>query len=143
MSDRILGGVGLALAIFFAWSTTLIQESFMTDVVGPKAFPLIIAAVLGAASLVFLFKPDPAPLWPPLNRLAEIGFAVLVCFLYAKVLTELGFIISTTLAAGYLTWRLGTRPLQSVVVGVATAVGIYVVFRLILGLSLATGPFGF
>ena len=143
MSDRVLGGIGLALAIFYAWSATLIQESFMTDAIGPKVFPWIIAVILGLCSLYFLLKPDPEPSWPSFNRMAEIGFAVLVSFLYAWVLPELGFLISTTLASAYLTWRLGTRPLMSVVVGVATAVGIYVVFRLILGLSLAEGPWGF
>ena len=143
MSDRVLGGIGLALAIFYAWSATLIQESFMTDAIGPKAFPWIIATILGLCSLYFLLNPDPEPRWPSVNRLAEIGFAVIVSFLYAWVLPELGFVVSTTLASAYLTWRLGTRPLMSVVVGAATAVGIYIVFRLLLGLSLAEGPWGF
>ncbi|MBB3713528.1 putative tricarboxylic transport membrane protein [Limimaricola variabilis] len=143
MSDRILGVIGLSLALFFAVSAALIQESFMTDAIGPKAFPYIISAVVALASLVFLFSPDPEPAWPAFNRLAEIGFAVAVSFLYAWVLPELGFLISTSLAAGYLSWRLGTAPLPAVAVGVGTSVGIYVVFRLILGLSLAEGPFGF
>ena len=62
---------------------------------------------------------------------------------YALLLPELGFVIATALAATYLTWRLGTRPLWSLVLAAATAVGIYVIFRLILGLSLAQGPLGF
>ena len=143
MSDRVLGGIGLALAIFFAWAATLIQESFMTDAVGPKVFPWIIAGLLAICSLVFLLNPDPEPRWPSFNRLAEIGFAALVSFLYAWVLPELGFLIATALASAYLTWRLGTTPLMSLVVGLSTSVGIYVVFRLILGLSLARGPLGF
>lgn len=98
---------------------------------------------MAIASLYFLLRPDPEPQWPGLNRLAEIGFAIVVTFLYALVLPDLGFLISTTLAAGYLTWRLGSTVLQSVVIGVSTSAGIYVVFRLILGLSLAEGPLGF
>ncbi|PZX10272.1 putative tricarboxylic transport membrane protein [Palleronia aestuarii] len=143
MSDRILGGIGLALAIFYAISAAMIQESFMTDAIGPKTFPYIISAVIAIASLVFICRPDPNPAWPALNRLAEIGFAVVVTMLYAWVLPELGFLISTALAAGYLTWRLGTTPLASILVGVGTSVGIYVVFHLVLGLSLAEGPLGF
>lgn len=143
MSDRILGGIGLTLSLFYIWAATLIQESFASDAIGPKTFPIIIAVVMALASLVFILRPDPEPRWPSLNRLAEIFFAVVVTFLYAWVLPELGFLISTALAAGYLTWRLGTRPLPSVLVGVLTSLGIYVVFRMILGLSLASGPFGF
>jgi len=143
MSDRIFGGIGIFLAVFYAWQASLIQESFLSDPVGPKIFPYIISTVMALSSVYFLIKPDPEPHWPRAGRLAEIGFAALVMIAYAQALPEFGFLISTAIAAGYLTWRLGTQPLQSVVVGIATSLGIYVVFRLILGLSLARGPFGF
>lgn len=143
MSDRVFGGIGLVLALFFAWQASIIQESFLSDVVGPKMFPYIIATIMGIASIYFLLKPDPEPDWPNTGRLVEIGFAALVMFAYALALPQLGFVIATALAATYLTWRLGSRPLESVIIGVATSVGIYVVFRLLLGLSLARGPFGF
>jgi putative tricarboxylic transport membrane protein len=52
-------------------------------------------------------------------------------------------VIATAIAAAYLTWRLGTGLLWSVLYGVLTALGIYVVFHLVLGLSLAEGPLGF
>ncbi|WP_376873887.1 tripartite tricarboxylate transporter TctB family protein [Albirhodobacter sp. R86504] len=143
MSDRIFGVIGLLLAIGFAWAALIIEESFLSDSVGPKAFPLIIATVLGISSLVIALKPDAEPAWPPLMRLVEIGAAVVALMLYASVLPSFGFVISTALAASYLTWRLGTAPLQAVLVGVLTSVGIYVVFHLVLGLSLAKGPLGF
>ncbi len=143
MSDRIFGGIGLILAVFFAWQASIIQESFLSDAVGPKAFPYIIAVLMGVASIWFLLKPDPEPHWPRAGRLAEIGLAALVMLAYAEALPMLGFIIATTLAAGYLTWRLGSRPLESIVIGVGTSIGIYVIFRLVLGLSLAEGPLGF
>jgi len=143
MSDRIFGGIGLVLAVFFAWQASVIQESFLTDAVGPKMFPYIIAALMGIASLYFLIKPDPQPHWPTAGRLAEIALAGLVMIAYALALPELGFLIATAVASAYLTWRLGSKPLQSLIIGVATSGGIYVVFRLILGLSLARGPFGF
>lgn len=143
MSDRIFGGVGLVLAIIFAWQATIIQESFMTDAVGPRVFPYLIAGAMAISSVWFLVKPDPEPHWPSFGRLAEIGLAAAVMFAYAVLLPQLGFIIATALAAGYLTWRLGSTPLQSVIIGIATSVGIYVVFHLLLGLSLARGPLGF
>jgi putative tricarboxylic transport membrane protein len=69
--------------------------------------------------------------------------AALVMFAYALALPELGFGISTALAAAYLTWRLDSPPLQAILAGVLISGGLWVVFRLVLGLSLARGPLGF
>lgn len=143
MSDRIFGGIGFVIAIFFAWQASIIQESFLTDAVGPKVFPYIIAAVMGISSVYFLLKPDPEPHWPRAGRLAEIGLAVLVLAAYAELLPVAGFVVATAIAAAYLTWRLGSRPIESLIIGIATSVGIYIIFHLVLGLSLARGPFGF
>ena len=143
MSDRIFGGIGLVIAIFFAWQASVIQESFLTDAVGPKVFPYIIAVVMGISSVYFLVKPDPEPHWPRAGRLAEIGLAVLVLAAYAELLPVAGFVTATAIAAAYLTWRLGSRPVESLIIGIATSVGIYIIFHLVLGLSLARGPFGF
>jgi putative tricarboxylic transport membrane protein len=143
MSDRVFGGIGLALAIFFIFQATQIELSFITDPVGPRVFPIIIGLVLGITSVVVILRPDDAPGWPAATRLFEIAVAVAVMIAYAILLPDLGFLIATALAAAFLTWRLGTKPLQSLVAGVAISVGIYVVFRLILGLSLARGPLGF
>ena len=115
----------------------------MVDVVGPRAFPYIVGTVLGICSLYFILRPDDEPAWPLFRDFTEIVFAAAVMLLYAWMLPEFGFLISTVFATAYLTWRLGTKPLWSLVTGVLTSGGIYVVFHLILGLSLAKGPFGF
>ncbi len=142
MSDRIFGGFGLALAVFYIWAASIIKDSFMVDVIGPRAFPYIVGSVLFICSLYFIVRPDDEPKWPALNGLMEIMVGAAVLFVYSWALPEIGFLISTVFATAYLTWRLGTTPLWSFVTGVGTSVGIYVVFHLILGLSLAKGPFG-
>lgn len=143
MSDRIFGLAGLALAAFFIWSATLIELSFISDPVGPRTFPVIIGSVLGLSSFIILIRPDAEPRWPKFSRLAEIAGAVVVMVAYALLLPEAGFVIATAAAAAVLTWRLGTAAHWSLAVGVLTSLGIYVVFHLILGLSLARGPLGF
>lgn len=143
MNDRVLGGIGLVLAAFFVWRATLIELSFISDPVGPRTFPIIICVGLALASLVMLLKPDAAPKWPAASRLFEIAMATAVMVAYALLLSDVGFVITTAVAAAYLSWRLGTAPLWALVSGVATSLGIWVVFRLILGLSLASGPLGF
>lgn len=143
MSDRIFGGIGLLLAILFVWAAFHIELSFISDPVGPRTFPIIVAVVMALASLVIIIKPDAAPQWPRAARLLEIAVAAGVMVAYAMALPIVGFLFATAIAAAFLTWRLGTTPVWSVISGVLTSVGIYVVFHLILGLSLARGPFGF
>lgn len=143
MSDRIFGVVGLLLAIGYVFAALAIEESFLSDAVGPKAFPLLLAAVLGISSLVIALRPDAEPDWPSLGRLVEIAAAVVVMMLYAQMLPVAGFVLATAFAAGYLAWRLGSGLIEAVLTGIGTSVGIYVIFHLVLGLSLAKGPWGF
>jgi putative tricarboxylic transport membrane protein len=143
MSDRIFGVVGILLSIGYVFAAFAIEESFLSDAVGPKAFPLIIAAILGLSSLAIVLRPDPEPHWPALGRLVEIAAAIVVMVLYAEMLPVAGFVIATAFAAAYLAWRLGSSVIEAVLVGIGTSVGIYVIFHLVLGLSLARGPFGF
>ena len=143
MSDRIFGVFGVLLAIGFAIAASQINESFLSDAVGPKAFPYIIATVLGLASAVIAFRPDPEPVWPPLGQFLEIVAAVVVMILYSQFLPVIGFVIATAFASAYLSWRLGSSILGSCLTGLGTSVGIYTVFHLMLGLSLARGPLGF
>ncbi|WP_321368180.1 tripartite tricarboxylate transporter TctB family protein [uncultured Desulfuromusa sp.] len=143
MSDRIFGLFGLALAAFYFWATSIIPDSFMIDVVGPRTFPYIVGTVLTICSLYILLRPDAEPDWPNLTNFIEVIFATAVMFLYGWALSKVGFVIATVFATAYLSWRLGTKPLSSLVTGIATSAGIYLVFHLILGLSLAKGPLGF
>ena len=143
MSDRIFGGLGVVLAAFYIWQATLIRESFIQDPIGPKTFPIIIGALLGVAGLVMILQPDSDPAWPSAGRFLEIAMATGVMVAYAMVLKDVGFVIATAVASAYLAWRLGASIMAAVLSGVSIAAGIYVIFHLILGLSLARGPLGF
>jgi putative tricarboxylic transport membrane protein len=110
---------------------------------GPKTFPIIIGILVGLSSLAILLKPDDEPEWPDFSRFFEIGLTVAVMLAYAYALPVAGFVVSTAVAASYLSWRLGTPPAKAAIAGIAISVGIYAVFHLILGLSLARGPWGF
>lgn len=142
-SDRVFGAVGLALAGFYVWQATQIELGFSSDPLGPRSFPIIIGGVMALASVYPLVRPDPRPDWPAGGRLLEIAFAVAVLVAYALALPQVGFVLATAVAAAILSWRLGSRPLGAALAGIGISVGIYVVFHLILGLSLARGPWGF
>jgi putative tricarboxylic transport membrane protein len=143
MSDRLLGGVMLALALAFVAGAMQIKSAIVFDALGPKSFPIIIGVLLALASLYPLFRPDPEPDWPPPARGLEIVAALGVMIAYALLLEPLGFVVATALAAAVLSWRLGASLAIAAIAGVGIAIGIYVVFHLVLGLSLARGPLGF
>ena len=142
-SDRVLASIGIALAAFFIWQATEIQVSFISDPVGAKVFPIIIASALAIACLFMLIRPDAPATWPKAGRLLEIAVAVGVLFAYSIALPEVGFVVSTVIASAYLAWRLGTPFMWAVVAGFVISLTLYVIFHLVLGLSLARGPLGF
>jgi putative tricarboxylic transport membrane protein len=143
MSDRIFGAVCLVLGLAFIYGATQIQTGFIVDPLGPRMFPIIIGGIMVLGAIVPLLKPDPAPDWPAKRAIGEIVLVLAVLVAYALTLTLVGFVPATTVAAAIISWRLGARPMWAAVTGIGVAVGIYVVFHLILGLSLARGPLGF
>lgn len=143
MSDRLFGAVAVVGGLLFIWGALQIQTGLLVDPLGPQTFPVIIGATLAIAGLYPLFRPDPEPQWPGVARAVEILVAVAVLVAYALILDVAGFVLATALAAAALSWRLGARPLAAGLTGIGISAGIYTVFHLILGLSLARGPWGF
>lgn len=143
MSDRLLGGACLLLAAFFVWASFQIETGFIVDPLGPKAFPIIIASVLALAGLYPILRPDPEPDWPSGGNLLEVVFGVGVMIAYTIALPLLGFVVSSAVAAALLSWRLGAGIPQAAVAGIAISLLMFAIFHLVLGLSLARGPWGF
>lgn len=143
MSDRIFGIFGLLFAGLVVWATGRIEESFIQDPLGPKAFPLVIAALVALSSVVMLVRPDLEPAWPALRKWLEMAITVGVMVAYALVLPDLGFVLSSTALASFMVWRLGGTLAQAAVGGLVMSAGIYTVFTFGLSLSLARGPWGF
>ena len=125
------------------WATGLIEESFIQDPLGPKAFPLVIAGVMGISGLVMIFKPDAEPHWPGAVEAGRTGRHRGRVHRLCANLPIAGFVLSTAVATAFLCWRLGGTTRQSLIGGVSIAVGIYAVFQHVLGLNLAKGPWGF
>jgi putative tricarboxylic transport membrane protein len=86
-----------------------------------------------------MIKPDPDTQWPVGKSLVELVVALVVLVVYALLLEPLGFVISTTLAVGTLSWRMGARPRRAFLTGLASAVVVFVLFNYGLSLSLPAG----
>ncbi len=141
-SDRIFGLVAILGALAYGAGALQIQTSFMSDPVGSKTFPLVIAGAAGLCGLVMVLRPDPEPDWPGFGSILSIGVSVLVLIGYAYALKPLGFLIPTAIAAGILSYQISPRPIYAALAGVGLSIGLYILFRFLLGLSLVGLPKG-
>ena len=65
--------------------------------------------------------------------------SLVVLVVYAMLLEPLGFVISTTLAVGTLSWRMGAPARNAFLTGLISAVVVFVLFNYGLALSLPAG----
>ncbi|WP_413718604.1 tripartite tricarboxylate transporter TctB family protein [Silicimonas sp. MF1-12-2] len=141
-SDRIFGVVVVLGALAYIAGALQTQTSFMADPVGPKTFPIMIGAVAGLCGLFMVFKPDEEPEWPDLRAAFALLISVLVLIGYAYALKPLGFIIPTAIAAAILSYQISPRIGFAALTGPGLAVGLFVLFKFILGLGLVAFPKG-
>tara|TARA_B110000037_G_C16866333_1_gene402166 strand:- start:31 stop:462 length:432 start_codon:yes stop_codon:yes gene_type:complete len=143
MNDRIFGIFTLLLTFFYIFSAYIVEESFISDHIGPKTYPYIVSFFLITSSFFLIFKPDIKPKWPEFKKIIEILMTAVILIMYAVFLPVIGFVFSTFFASSFISWRLGARPSSAFAAGLIISITIFILFRKILGLSLATGPFGF
>lgn len=141
-SDRIFGLVALVVALAYVASATQIQSSFLTDPVGPKAFPILVGAVAALSCLVMIARPDHDPTWPGLGTWGSLAVAVAVLVACAYSLKPMGFILPAAVAAGILSYQISPRAVPAAISGVCLSVGLFILFRYALGLGLVPFPKG-
>lgn len=141
-SDRIFGLVVLMVALAYIASATQIQTSFLSDPVGPRAFPIIIGVVAALCGLILVIRPDPDPDWPAAKTFVSLLIAVLVLVAYAYLLKPLGFLIPTAFAAALLSYQISPHFKPAIFTGLTLSVGLYMLFKFALGLGLVAFPRG-
>lgn len=139
-SDRIFGLVVVLGALAFFAGALQIQISFLSDPLGPRVFPILIAAAALLCGVVMLLKPDAEPEWPGLRNWIGMGVALVVLIGYAYALAPLGFVLPTAIAATALSYQISPRLWAAVITGISLAVGLYLVFKYGLGLGLMALP---
>ncbi len=140
LGDRFLGLGLLVLAVAYGWVAQQWPEPFGgAETVGPETFPTILAVVLAAGSIYLMIKPDPDAQWPLGKTALELVVSLVVLVVYALLLEPLGFVLSTTLAVGTLSWRMGAPVRSAFLTGLSSAVVVFVLFNYGLDLNLPAG----
>lgn len=134
-ADRIFGLIALITAVAYLAAATQIQTNLFSGEFLPKLFPYLIGGVAALCALTIIFKPDDDPEWPASRTWINMALAVVVLAIYAVMLTPLGFILPTAIAAGILSYQISPRAVPALLSGIGLALGLFVLFKFALGLG--------
>jgi len=140
MSERLFGALlllGSAVGIWIGWD---LHAPVAYEPVGPRAFPLLVLALLCVFALVLMFgRAGSSSAWPPRAVLVRVGLLFAVLLAYALLFERLGFVVSTTLATVPVARAFGATWRQAVVSGLGLGVGLFILFDKLLDVVLPVG----
>ena len=142
--QRIFASVLLLVCVGLALMAWPYQAAFSYEPVGPRAFPLLMLGLMGAALLYMVFRPTPIEHTedePPLDRqtLTKISICVVLLLVFAGLFEPLGFILSSMLIGIPMARLYGGRWMPSVVVTTLMAIGLYLLFDRVMDVPLPLG----
>lgn len=138
-ADRVLGLALIGLAAFAAYQASRFQVIFSYEPVGPKAFPMLLSAVLAGLSLVLVIRPGENGAWPSRTVALKLVLVLGVLLAYALLFTRAGYVLSTGLAVLALAGCSGPGWGKAMIGALLMAVVSYYLFTRGLGISLPSG----
>jgi putative tricarboxylic transport membrane protein len=138
-SDRISAALLVLMALLIALESRTFTVGFVTDPLGPKAFPLVAAFLLLVGGVSLLFRPGVESKWPRGHQLLRVATAVLCLFAYALLLGVLGFFTTTMLLIAVFSLQLGGRPIPALLSAAGISAALYALFFYVLDISLPLG----
>lgn len=139
MYVRLFSAIWLLLCAWLAILAWGFQAPFAYDPVGPRAYPLLLLALMGLGSLWLVYKPGMLEQRLNLSAAARSALCVVVLLAYALTFEPLGFVLSTALATFGLGLLFTGRPLPCAISAVLMGVLLYVLFDLLLDVPLPLG----
>ena len=137
-SGLLIVCAGLAM---MAWPY---QAAFSYEPVGPRAFPLLMLALMALGLIYMIFRPSPvvhSEEDPQLDRqtLTKIGLCVLLLLVFAGTFEPLGFILSSALVGIPMARLYGGRWLPSIVIISLMSVALSLLFDKAMDVPLPLG----
>jgi putative tricarboxylic transport membrane protein len=139
LNDRVLGVFALLFAALLAWQGWGLEAPFAYEPVGPRAFPLLLAVVIGLCGLWLLARGrEHAEPNPPGANLRIVGMVGLVAA-YGLIFETLGFVLSTALMTVFVGRLFGGRWRSCVIGGIGMSVLFYLLFDKVFDVVLPMG----
>lgn len=139
MNDRILGIGALVLSGVMFWQGIGLVAPFSYEPLGPRAFPFLIAAIIGLCGLWLVIKGGGQTEPNPPGANLRIGAMFLVVLGYALIYQSAGFIIATALMTSLVGKLFGGGWLKPIIGGVVSAVFFFYLFDRVLDVVLPLG----
>ena len=142
--QRIFAAALLLICAGLAVMAWPYQAAFSYEPVGPRAFPLLMLALMGVGLIYMIVRPSPvvhSEEDPQLDRqtLTKIGLCVLLLLVFAGTFEPLGFILSSILVGIPMARLYGGRWLPSIVIISLMSVGLYLLFDKAMDVPLPLG----
>ncbi|WP_159991100.1 tripartite tricarboxylate transporter TctB family protein [Pelistega ratti] len=142
LNDRTLGFFALLFAIFLTLFGYSLDAEFSYEPVGPKAFPLLIALIIGICGLVLIKKGGHPIKSNPPHANFRIFTMLIYITAYAFLFQWLGFILSTSLMTIFVAHLFGGSWKKSVIGGIGMGILFFLLFDKGLDVILPTGILG-
>ncbi|MEO9149273.1 MAG: tripartite tricarboxylate transporter TctB family protein [Burkholderiaceae bacterium] len=143
MSDRILGGVCVVAAAGMAWAAHGYAAAISYEPVGPRAFPLLLSALMAIGGMWLVIKPAARGGAVDFGHVRRIGLSALAVIVYCLLFQSLGFTLATALMAVPVGMAFGGSWWKSLLGGVGLGIGLFLLFDKLLDVVLPTGLLSF
>lgn len=139
MSDRIFVSICLSACLVIVFQMWQLEVPFAYEPIGPKAFPILLAILMGICCIAIFRKPDQDIKWPERGVLGK-GIAVLIVLVcYALLFEIVGFPLLTLIMVTLMSRLFGGRWRSGAMAGLAIGVFGYLFFNNLLQVSLPSG----
>ncbi|WP_157270007.1 tripartite tricarboxylate transporter TctB family protein [Azohydromonas aeria] len=144
MSDRILGAACVVASAGMVWAAQGYAAEISYEPVGPRAFPLLLAALMGVGGLWLVFKPT----LRGVAAFRDVPWkATLLCAAavaaYALLFELLGFTLATALMAVPVGLAFGGSLAQALAGGAGLGLVLFLLFDKVLDVVLPSGVLSF
>lgn len=136
MKERFVAAALLVSSAAYVAGARHFEAGFIADPVGPSAFPFGIGALLVLASIALFFDGGGGDL-PKLSW--RHGALLVTLAAYVLLLDLLGFVVATTVLAGFIAWLFDGPTKRAIVMSFLLSLLIFVLFAYGLSIPLPRG----
>lgn len=141
-NNRTLGAMALLMAAVLAIFGWGLVAPISYEPVGPRAFPMITAVLIGVCGIILLIQGGGVA--EPIGRRTLWSLLILMAtlFVYALAFERLGYVLSTLVMSAVVARLFGANWVQAGLSGLILSVGSYLLFDHGLDVVLPTGVLG-